>query len=137
MPRQQRIPRGIIAGSPSRAIHPNRENQMFKKLIVTAALAVFVTGCATPMQGLLPPDAALAQLKIRGELVDMADVKIFINGEKVIDDRLTLLSGDGEFHGSYGGREVTANCASKAGLVADKTRCIVFVDQRRASTVSL
>jgi hypothetical protein len=110
---------------------------MFKKLVVAAAVAVFGTGCATPMQGLLAPDDAMAQLKIRGELVGMADVKIFINGEKVIDDRLALLSGDGEFHGSYGGREVTANCSSKSGLVADKTWCAVFVDQRRVSTVSL
>lgn len=105
---------------------------MFKKLTIAAALAVFATGCA-----MLPPDASLAQLKIRGELIDMADVKIFINGEKVIDDRLALLSGDGEFHGLYGGRHVRANCSTKSGLVAAKTQCAVFVDQRRASTLSL
>ncbi|HEX9171092.1 MAG TPA: hypothetical protein VF861_00355 [Telluria sp.] len=110
---------------------------MFKKLTIAAALAVFATGCAMPIQGFLPPDSAVAQLKIRGELVDMADVKIFINGEKVIDDRLALLSGDGEFHGLYGGREVTANCSSKSGLVTEKTKCAVFVDRRRASTLSL
>lgn len=84
---------------------------MLKKLTIAAALAVFATGCTT--------------------------VRIFINGEKVIDDRLALLGGDGEFHGAYGGQEVIANCSSKAGLAAAKTRCAVFIDQRRASTLSL
>lgn len=67
----------------------------------------------------------------------MADVRIFINGEKVIDDRLALLSGEGHFHGSYDGKEVTADCSSRAGLVADKTRCAVFVGHRRASVLAL
>ena len=109
---------------------------MLKKVAIATALAIVATGCATPMRGYLPVDAETAQLKIRGELVGMTDVRIFINGEKVIDDRLALLSGAGEFHGSYGGKEVTADCSSKAGLVADKTRCAVFVGRQRASTLA-
>lgn len=110
---------------------------MLSKLTIGAALAVFASGCTTLPAEFMPADSAVAHLKIRGELVDMADVKIFINGEKVIDDRLTLLSGDGEFQGLYGGRQVTASCSSKSGLVAEKTRCAVFVDRHRASTLSL
>jgi hypothetical protein len=109
---------------------------MLNKITIAAALTVFATGCSTPIQGYWPASSKTAHLQIRGELVDMADVKIFINGEKVIDDRLALLSGDGEFHGSYEGQEVTANCSSKAGLVSDKTRCAVYVGHRRASTLA-
>jgi hypothetical protein len=57
--------------------------------------------CSTPIQRSWPAGSVTASLQIKGELVDMTDVRIFINGEKVIDDRLSLLSGDGQFHGSY------------------------------------
>jgi hypothetical protein len=109
---------------------------MLNKMTIAAAMTVFATGCS-PMQGFLPVSAATAHLQIKGELIGMTDVRIFINGEKVIDERLALLSGDGQFHGSYAGQEVTANCSSKAGLVWDKTRCAVFVGRHRASTVAL
>jgi hypothetical protein len=110
---------------------------MLNKITIATALTVFATGCSTPIQGYLPASSKTAGWKISGELVDMADVRIFINGEKVIDDRLALLSGAGEFHGSYAGQEVTANCSSKAGIVTDKTKCAVFVGNRRASTLAL
>jgi hypothetical protein len=109
---------------------------MLNKITIAAALTVFATGCST-LQEYGPISANMAHLQIRGELLGMADVRIFINGEKVIDDQLALLSGDGEFHGSYAGQAVVANCSSKAGLVMDKTRCAVFVGHQRASTLAL
>lgn len=104
---------------------------MFAKFAMCAAAAALVSGCA----GLSRARNEAAQpLAIRGDLVDLTDVKIFINGDKVIDDQVSLLSGAGDFHGTYAGKAVTARC-STAPARAEGTRCVVSVDD--ASTVML
>ena len=97
---------------------------MFAKFALCAAAAALVSGCA----GLSHAGKDAAQpLAIRGDLVNLTDVKIFINGDKVIDDQVSLLSGDGNFHGTYAGKAVTARC-STAPARAEGTRCAVSVD---------
>ena len=71
--------------------------------------------------------------QISGELFDFTNVRIFINGTKVIDRRLSLISGEGEFQGNYNGKPITANCTTNA---LGSTRCLVFVDNERAATLS-
>jgi hypothetical protein len=95
-------------------------------------------GCTTvaPSQGYRAPGSTAAPWQIRGELFDFTNVKIFVNDTKVIDKRVSLVSGDGEFRGSYGGKAITASCSTSAGLLTAGTRCIVFVDNERAATLS-
>lgn len=77
-----------------------------------------------------------APWQIRGELFDFTNVKIFIDGVKVIDGRLSLISGDGEFAGRHAGKPIAASCTTSSGLLASTVRCIVFVDNERAATLS-
>jgi hypothetical protein len=108
------------------------------KCLFTAAFAVLATGCASvaPSPNYAPTATTAAGLQIRGELVDLTDVKIFVNGNKVIDEQLALLSGEGAFRGSYEGKRVLADCSSKSGLTLAKTRCVVSVGNESGSTLS-
>jgi hypothetical protein len=66
-------------------------------------------------------------------LVDSTDVRIFVNGEKVIDDKVSLLHGDGKFNGSYQGKPVSADCATPAGRKLNATTCTVAVAGERVT----
>jgi hypothetical protein len=75
--------------------------------------------------------SADGKVAIRGELVDGSDVRIFVNDSKVIDDRISLLHGDGKFGGSFEGKAVSADC-STAGQKHHVTTCMVAVGSERA-----
>lgn len=113
-------------------------NALFKKTITIASSLLFVTaltGCTTvaPSQGYRPAGSTAAPWQISGELFDFTNVRIFVNGAKVIDERLSLLSGDGEFHSSYRGKPVSTNCYTDGwGAI----KCLVFVDNEKAATLS-
>ena len=77
--------------------------------------------------------SAKGDLQIRGELIDSTDVRIFVNEAKVIDDRVSLLRGDGDFAGNYQGRPVSARCATPAGLKLNATTCTVALDGERVT----
>jgi hypothetical protein len=111
---------------------------MSVKSIIAALCAVLATGCASvaPNSGYAPVATTASGMHIRGELVDLTDVKIFVNGQKVIDEQLALLSGEGAFRGSYEGRRVLADCSSKSGMALAKTSCVVSVAGERASTLA-
>jgi hypothetical protein len=102
---------------------------MSVKYTIAALCAVFATGCASvaPTNGFAPSATTSSGMQIRGELVDLTGVKIFVNGQKVIDEQLALLSGEGAFKGAYEGRHVLADCTSKSGMLLAKTRCVVSV----------
>lgn len=73
------------------------------------------------------------KLAIRGELVDSTDVRIFVNGEKVIEDQISLMHGDGKFNGNYQGKPVSADCATAAGRRSNATTCTVAVAGERVT----
>ena len=106
-------------------------SRAFALLLVTLALV----GCTVtaPSQGYRPSGSTASPWQISGELFDFTNVKIFINGAKIIDERLSLFSGDGEFQSSYNGKRIMANCYTD-GWGAMK--CIVFVDNEKAATLS-
>ena len=103
-------------------------------LAVSLALAAWTT--TAPTQGYRPPGSTAPPWQIYGELFDFTNVKIYIDGVKVVDERLSLLSGDGEFRGRYGGKAISASCSTTSGLLSSSVRCIVFVDNERAATLS-
>lgn len=107
-------------------------------LIASSLLVLSVTACSSiePSQGYRAPGSTAPPWKIHGELFDFTNVKIFINGEKVIDERISLLSGKGEFHSSYKGKEIRASCSISSGEESSATKCIVFVNDDRAATLS-
>jgi hypothetical protein len=110
---------------------------MSGKFVFAVLCAALATGCASvPGSDYAPAATSPSGLQIRGELVDLTDVKIFVNGQKVIDEQLALLSGEGAFKGYYEGRRVVADCSSKSGLALAKTRCFVSVGGESASTLA-
>jgi len=106
---------------------------LFTNLIILACV-----GCSTtaPSQSYRPAGSTAAPWQIGGELFDFTNVKITVNGTKVIDDRLSLASGDGEFVGHYSGKQVLASCSTSSGLMSSVTRCIVFINNEKAATLS-
>jgi hypothetical protein len=103
-----------------------------------SAFTLSITACTTvaPSQGYRPSGSTAAPWQISGELFDITNVKIFVNGSMVIDKRLSLLTGDGEFNSSYNGKQIMASCSTNTGLVSSSTKCIVFVDNEKAATLS-
>jgi hypothetical protein len=75
--------------------------------------------------------SADGQLQIRGELVDSTSVRIFVNDNKVIDDHVSLLRGDGEFAGIYEGKQVSADCSTSGSHQRHATICLVAVGGER------
>ena len=59
-------------------------------------LTLAVAGCSTvaPTQGHRPAGYTAAPMQIHGEIFDFTNVKIFVNGSKVIDRRVSFLTGD-------------------------------------------
>lgn len=110
---------------------------MFKKILISI-FAVSATACTTvaPSQGYRSSVSTAAPWQISGELFDFTNVKIFINGSKIIDERLSLFSGDGDFHASYSGKQILASCTTNTGFVSTSTKCCVFVENEKAATLS-
>ena len=107
------------------------------KYLLTSAL-VISSGCTTvaATQGYRPSGSTNAPIQISGELFDFTNIKIFIDGSKVIDKRLSLLSGDGEFQANFRNMVIAASCSQSTGLLESFTKCIVFIDNERAATLT-
>lgn len=107
---------------------------MSTNFMIAAALAVTMSGCAA-----LAPTADShytsrdGKLDIRGELVDSSNVRIFVNGEKVIADEVSLVTGDGRFDGNWQGKPVSADCVTAAGGKVGATTCTVVVAGERVT----
>jgi hypothetical protein len=101
---------------------------MSTNFTIAAVLAVTLSGC-----GALAPVTGShytsrdGKVDIHGELINSSDVRIFVNGDKVIDDQVSLLHGDGKFAGSWQGKQVSADCNTAAGRAIGATRCTVAV----------
>jgi hypothetical protein len=107
---------------------------MSTKFMIAAALAVTMSGCAVlaPVTG-SQYTSRDGKLDIKGELVDSSDVRIFVNGDKVIDDRVSLVRGDGKFDGTWQGKPVSADCSTAADRMTGATRCTVAVAGERVT----
>ena len=101
---------------------------MSTKFMIAAALAVTMSGCAAlaPVTG-NHYTSRDGKLDIHGELVDSSDVRIFVNGDKVIEDQVSLMHGDGKFDGTWQGKRVSADCSTAAGHRLGGTTCTVAV----------
>jgi outer membrane lipoprotein SlyB len=107
---------------------------MSTKFMIAAALAVTMSGCATfaPVTGnhYTSPDG---KLDIQGQLVDSSDVRIFVNGDNVIEDHVSLVHGDGKFDGTWQGKRVSADCTTVEGRKLGGTTCLVAVGSERVT----
>jgi hypothetical protein len=110
------------------------ETKMSTNFMIAAALAVTMSGCATvaPAGG-NEYTSRDGKLNIRGELVDSSRVHIFVNGEKVIADEVSFITGDGRFDGNWQGKPVSADCATAAGGKVGATTCKVVVGGERVT----
>jgi len=110
---------------------------MLTKFTFCATVALVCAGCAnvSPVPGHQASEP-VRTLQVRGDLIDLTDVKIYINDDKVIDEQVSLLRGDGEFRGVYAGKPVTASCSTAPRRKAGGTICLVSVDNERATTLT-
>ncbi|PQO88545.1 hypothetical protein C5614_30240 [Massilia phosphatilytica] len=101
---------------------------MSTKFMIAAAVAVTMSGCTAfaPVTG-NHYTSRDGKLDIQGQLVDSSDIRIFVNGDKVIDDRVSLLHGDGKFGGTWQGKQVSADCSTAEGRKVGGTTCLVAV----------
>jgi hypothetical protein len=102
------------------------------KFTIVACAGLILSGCAmfTPATESRYVSAD-GTLQIRGELVDSSGVKIFVNENKVIDEHVSLLRGDGEFAGTWQGKRVSADCSTSGGRKLHGTTCLVAVGGER------
>lgn len=114
----------------------NNKKQVALAIVGLVFTSLVACTSVAPSQGYRPAGSTEAPWQISGELFDFTNVKIFINGVKIIDERVSLMTGDGEFGASYRGKRVMANCGTSAGLITSATRCIVFVENEKAATLS-
>lgn len=107
---------------------------MSTKFMIVTALVATMSGCGmfAPVTG-SHYTSRDGKLEIHGELVDSTDVRIFVNGDKVIDGHVSLLRGDGRFDGSYQGKPVIAECATPAGRKLNATTCMVAIGGERVT----
>lgn len=105
------------------------------KIFPLLSVVAFLAACTTvaPTQNYRSSGSTAAPWQIRGELFDITNVKIFVNDTMVIDERLSLLSGEGEFRSRYQGKAINASCNTN---LFGSSKCIVFVDNERAATLS-
>jgi hypothetical protein len=105
---------------------------MLKEFTTMACIGILLSGCAafTPVTESRYVSAD-GQLQIRGELVDSTSVKIFVNENKVIDEHVSLIRGDGAFAGNYQGKRVSADCSTSGGRKLHGTTCMVAVGGER------
>lgn len=102
------------------------------KFTFMAFAAMILSGCAVVAPATESRYvSADGQLHIRGELVDSTAVKIFVNDNKVIDEHVSLVNGDGTFAGNYKGKRVSADCSTTGGYNAHGTTCLVAVGGER------
>ena len=109
------------------------------RTVISLASALLRTACAThaPSQGYRPAGYTGAPWNITGSVNLLTGSATFdINSQRVIDDRLNLLTGDGEFTGSYQGKPVNASCITKMGFISNVTTCFVFVSGEKAATLT-
>jgi len=109
---------------------------MSQKFTLMACLGMTLSGCAmfTPATESRYVSAD-GTLQIRGELVDSTGVKIFVNENKVIDEHVSLLRGDGEFAGTFQGKRVSADCSTTGGRKLHATTCMVAVGAERVRLI--
>lgn len=107
---------------------------MSTNFMIAAALAVTISGCAAVAPAAVNQYTSRdGKLNIRGELVDSSRVRIFVNGDKVIADEVSLVTGDGRFDGNWQGKPVSADCVTAAGGKVGATTCTVVVAGERVT----
>jgi type 1 fimbria pilin len=108
---------------------------MFQKITICAGLIALLSACSTTMAPVTDNHYASTDgaLHIRGELVDSSNVRIYVNNAKVIEDNVSLLSGDGDFKGSFQGKPVHAKCATTSGRKLSGTTCLVAFGGERVT----
>ena len=108
------------------------------KLLTVLAGSLIIAGCSTaPSQSYRPANYGGSPWNIVGDLNQLSgNLVIKINNQPVIQDRVNLLTGSGEFQGAYEGKPVTASCMSSMGLFNTTVNCFVFVSGERAATLT-
>lgn len=64
---------------------------------------------------------------VRVDLIGQTDLTVYVDGEKVIEDQLSLVDGAGRFSAQYKGQAVTARCSTAPSMQHPGTTCTVGV----------
>ena len=108
-------------------------------MLVCFATAIIISGCTSvaATQGYRPAGSTEVPIQISGELFDFTNVRIYIDGTKVIDKRLSFFTGDGEFLSTYNNMQIAASCSTASSLMSSNVKCFVFINNERAATLTM
>jgi hypothetical protein len=113
-------------------------SKIMKHSAPSLALALLLTACAAqaPSQGYRPANYAGAPWVITGSVnLLTGSASIDINSQRAAEGKLSLITGDGEFAGSYQGKSVNASCITKSAFTT-VTTCFVFIGGEKAATLT-
>lgn len=102
---------------------------MSKSFVTAALLAAACSGCTLvkPAPENNSGFSTSTGSQVSAQLVDLVDLKIYIDGQKVIDGQLTLQSGEGRFSTEFKGQAVSARCSTPPAASRAGTSCLVAV----------
>ena len=103
--------------------------------LAVAMLALACVGCAAVAPPRVWRNNAGPELEFAGTQEGFGRTVITINGQPVIDGKLSLWSGAGELAGTHEGKPVRAVCENPRGS-AVRTMCVVSYNGREAATLS-
>ena len=105
------------------------------RVLCVMLMALLCGGCAAAAKQLYrPADTAATEWLIEGRQSGFGKISISINGTPVIDGKISLWSGAGDFTGMYSGRTIAASCSKSEGSGV-RTRCVLYVNGDKATTI--
>ncbi len=103
-------------------------------LVLMFSAAALLCSCASaPTQSYRPRNTE-DSWQISGEYTPLTEaLAIRINGQEVMDGRLSFFGSTAELHGFYQDQPVTASCYKRLSWGGNKTECQVLVSNERAA----
>ncbi|HUS23324.1 MAG TPA: hypothetical protein VM369_00100 [Candidatus Binatia bacterium] len=98
------------------------------------AVGVLASGCAAAAKQTYQPTDTAPQWLIEGRESGLGQLTISINGTPVIQGKVSIWSGEGDFSGSFEGKNLRALC-SKAEGSGIRTRCALQMDGQKITTL--
>lgn len=99
--------------------------------------ALMLSGCAAtpaPVQGYRPANHNGPPWEISGSYNEFSGkIIILINGEKITEGSMSIMTGRGDFSGHYNEKPISVSCSTTSGFLTAKTQCMVFVGNERAA----
>lgn len=103
------------------------------KKISIVLLALACMGCAAAASQGYRPDPDSREWQIEGVQSGFGRVQIKIDGQPVMEGKISMWSGEGKFSGTYQGKPLDAACDKGTGYV--RSRCVLTMNGEKFVTL--